>query len=120
MADEAKHEKLRRFTEAALTNPRHPVFQMGMAHSPILQHYALNVMVLEAVKPEDWFTQYPDYTAKLEEVMKLCEAVEETPALAPVIPAESDEVKALKAKVAELEGKLSAVPAPESAAPESA
>lgn len=110
MAEE-KFAKLRRFTEAAISNPRHPVYAVGMARSPILQHYAVNVLTLEAVKAEDWFTQYPDYTAKLEEVMKLCEEDSAAPA-AVTAPEETEEFKALKAKVAELEGRLAALPAP--------
>ena len=110
----ADYVKLKNFIEAALVNPRHPLFQMGMQHSPILQHYAVNVATLGAVTPEQWFKDYPDKTAKLEEVMALCEEQE-----APVKDETHDVLTALKVKVAELETKLAALtPAPVDAATE--
>lgn len=69
----ADTKKLQAFVEAALTDPRHPVFKMGMQHSGLLQHYAVNVNLLGAIRPAQWFEEYPEYTAKLEEVMRLCE-----------------------------------------------
>lgn len=93
----ADHTRLQKFVEAALTNPRHPVYRMGLSHSPILQNYAVNVSLLKAVKPEKWFEQNPDLAAKLNEVMKLCE--QDDPA------APQSEIDALKARVAELEAK---------------
>ena len=74
MAEKKDYSKLKKFVEAAMTNPLHPVFKAGMAKSQILQHYAVNVKVLESVKADDWFVQYPQYTEKLEAVMALCEA----------------------------------------------
>ena len=56
-----------------MTNPLHPVYMAGMARSPILQQYALNVKVFETIKPDQWFIDYPQYTERLEAVMKLCE-----------------------------------------------
>ena len=104
--------KLQKFTEAAIVNPLHPVYQLGLSHSPMLQHYHLNVMTLETIKPEQWFNEYPHYTAALTEVMGLCEAKEEEQA------AEDEEKKALKAQVADLAAKLAALtPAPVPAAP---
>ena len=47
-------KKLIKFIEAALSNPDHPVYRAGMAFSPALQHYALNVSLLGAIKPEQW------------------------------------------------------------------
>jgi len=75
MSDTPKdYGKLKKFVEAALTNPLHPVYRMGMTHSPILQHYAVNVVMLHAVEAEQWFKDYPEKTARLEQVMALCEA----------------------------------------------
>src|SRR3972149_995319 len=94
------HAKLQQFVEAALTNPLHPVYRLGLTHSPILLHYATNVSLLASVKPKDWFTQYPQYTAQLTEVMRLCET-EET-----VVAPPPSEIAALKAKLAELEAQI--------------
>ena len=88
---------LQAFVEAALTNPRHPVFQAGLAKSAILQHYAVNVMMLETIKPEQWFKDYPAWTAKLEEVKRLCETPE---------PAEPDRLAGLEQKIADLTARL--------------
>ena len=104
MADIAK---LQLFVEAALTNPTHPVYKMGMQHSPILQHYAINVSMLQSIKPEQWFKDYPDKTAKLTEVMRLCEEVEATE------DATKDELDTLKSEVAALKAKIIALQNPE-------
>lgn len=113
--------KLRAFVEAALTNAQHPVYQAGMQRSPILQHYAINVMTLQSVKPEDWFAQYPQHVAKLEAVMAECERQstgEPAPAQPPATPvAESAEVKALKDTVAALEARLARLEQPPAAPP---
>ena len=106
MADK-DFSKLRKFVEAAITNPRHPVYKMGLQHSPILQGYAVNVSLLQSMTAEQWFTDYPQNTAKLEEVMKLCE--EEETAQAGVATAEA----ALLKRIEELEAKLAAKPAAE-------
>ena len=97
MSDTAK---LQKFIEAALTNPRHPVYALGMHQSPILQHYAVNVSLLKSLTPEEWVKQYPAHAAKIEEVMALCEA-EQTGAAA--VP---DEIAALKSEIAALKAKL--------------
>ena len=68
------YKKLQSFVEAALTNPRHPVYKMGLQHSPILQHYAVNVSLLQSIPAAQWFADYPDKTARLEEVMAILEA----------------------------------------------
>ena len=47
-------QKLIRFIEAAISNPRHPVYQAGLFRAPALQHYATNVALLCAIKPEQW------------------------------------------------------------------
>ncbi len=95
--------KLQKFVEAALTNPAHPVYKMGMTHSPILQHYAANVTMLESMSGEQWFTDYPDKTARLEEVMKLCEdESEESP------EPETDSLTQLRADVEALKKQMSA------------
>lgn len=95
--------KLQAFVEAATSNPRHPIFQLGMRHSPILQNYAVNVQMLGAVKPEQWFKDNPVHTAKLEEVMKLCEEDEtERAQEAARSGADSERVKTLEAQVATL------------------
>ena len=101
--------KLRNFVEAALTNPRHPVYQMGLTHSPILQHYAVNVMELATIPAERWFADYPQWTAKLAEVMRLCE--EEAAAA----QEQTDETTALKAELAALKAEVEKLkkPAPE-------
>jgi hypothetical protein len=92
--------KLQQFVEAAISNPRHPVYQAGMAKSPALQHYALNVSMLGAVKAEDWFVQYPEWTGKLNEVMVYCEAEQAADAAA-----QTEEQK-LRATVDDLNGKV--------------
>src|SRR3990172_13005570 len=97
--------KLQSFVEAALTNPRHPVYKMGMQHSPILQHYAVNVSLLNALPAKQWFADYPEKTAKLEEVMKLCEE-EETAQT----QTSSPDVAALIKRIDVLEAKLAAKP----------
>lgn len=81
---EHDYRKLQAFLEAALTNPRHPIFTIGFSKSSILQHYATNVVLLQAVKPEQWFNDYPDYVTRLEEAIKILE----TPEPAPVAEAE--------------------------------
>lgn len=84
MDEKKDYTKLKSFVEAACTNPLHPIYKLGMSHSVILQHYAVNVMMLETVKPDQWFSEYPRYTQRLEEVMALCEVVEpEKPAEQP-------------------------------------
>lgn len=75
MPEPKDHTKLQKFVEAALTNPRHPVYP-AMRHSPILQHYALNVKgvgLLNTIEAKDWFEQYPLWTERLEQVMTMCE-----------------------------------------------
>ena len=101
--------KLKKFVEAAVTNPRHPVYKMGLTHSPILQHYAVNVMELATIPAQRWFADYPQWTAKLAEVMRLCEeeAAEKK--------VEADENVALKTEIAALKAKIEELtkPAPE-------
>ena len=94
--------KLQSFVEAAISNPKHPVYKLGLQHSAILQHYAVNVATLESIKPAQWFVDYPDKTAKLEEVMRLCEE-EETA----TTQAQTDFEKLLQ-RVIDLEAKLTA------------
>lgn len=112
--------KLQKFVEAALTNPAHPVYKMGMTHSPILQHYAVNVRLLQGMSGEQWFADYPEKTARLEEVMKLCE--EDTPAPQKVDmtdpdierikrEAEIDAITQLRSDFEELKKQMSAKPA---------
>ena len=110
--------KLTAFVEAALTNPAHPVFQLGLTHSPILQHYAVNVRLLCALTPAQWFEQYPQKRAVIESVMAICEAGDdETDAdEAPAAPAkkaakasdkrESKTVAELRQQVADLSAKV--------------
>lgn len=108
MDDTIDLTKLQKFTEAACSNPRHPVFQLGLQHSPILQHYAINVLALEAIKPMQWFAEYPKETARLAEVMALCEAQDAEKATG------DDEMTTLKAQVADLSAKLAKLtPAPD-------
>ncbi len=83
MADH-DYKKLQAFVEAALTNPKHPIYSIGYAKSPILQHYATNVTLLQAVNPEQWFREYQTWTDKIEEAIKILE----TPEPAPVAEAE--------------------------------
>lgn len=107
MAEVKDYSKLKRFVEAAITNPKHPVYQLGMQHSPILQHYAVNVSTLKTIEAEQWFKDYPNYTEKLEAVMALCEATDEpasdTSAESYEVTQLRDENTKLKARVAELE-----------------
>ena len=63
--------------------------------------------MLESIKAEQWFKDYPTQTAKLEEVMKLCETGEETVNTADPM---AEDLKALKARIAEIEARLSAPP----------
>ena len=67
------YKKLQAFVEAALSNPRHPIYAMGYSKHPMLQHYAINVKMLETIKPEEWFKEYPQHTAVIEELIKACE-----------------------------------------------
>ena len=67
------YKKLQAFVEAALSNPRHPIYAMGYSKHPMLQHYAINVTMLETIKPEEWFKEYPQHTAVIEELVKACE-----------------------------------------------
>jgi hypothetical protein len=76
MADEHDYKRLQAFVEAALTNPRHPLYSIGYAKSELLTHYATNVIALEVIKPEQWFKEYPQYTARLEEAIKILETPE--------------------------------------------
>lgn len=103
----AEVTKLQKFVEAAIVNPLHPVFQLGLSHSPMLQHYHLNVLTLETIKPDQWFVDYPLYTAALTEVMRLCEETEVASA------AEDAEKVELRKLVADLSAKVAALtPAP--------
>ena len=111
------YTKLQKFVEAAITNWNHPVYRLGMSHSPILQHYALNVKmggsgILEVVEPKDWFAQYPEWTAKLEAVMQICE--EDTGTVSTVAEADLAALKAenedLKKKLADKDKKVSNPP----------
>ena len=67
------YKKLQAFVEAALSNPRHPIYAMGYSKHPMLQHYAINVKMLETIKPEEWFKEYPQHMAVIEELIKACE-----------------------------------------------
>lgn len=100
-------KKLQAFVEAALTNPKHPVYAMGMQHSPILQHYAVNVSIMKSVEAEQWFKDYPEKTAKLERVMALCEA--EEPAAATQT---EDETEKLRKENADLKAELAKLKTP--------
>lgn len=102
------NEKLHKFIQAALTNPKHPVFQFR-ATNPILKHYAVNVQMggqglLETITPDDWEKNYPQSAKTMLEVMRLCE---EDAKAAPVSEAHkgSDATAPDPAK-AELERKL--------------
>lgn len=71
MADQPKdYSKLQKFVEAALTNPRHPLFD---ANSQALKYYATNVSLLGTVTPQQFFDQYPRWTTQLESVMNQLE-----------------------------------------------
>lgn len=107
----AEITKLQKFVEAAIVNPRHPVYQLGLSHSPMLQHYHLNVMTLETIAPDQWFKDYPHYTAALTEVMGLCEAQDEEHA------AEDAEKAQLRAQVADLTAKIAALTPPPAQTP---
>src|SRR3990167_5496217 len=107
-----KWAKLKSFVEAALTNPRHPIYEMGLRHSPMLQHYAVNVKgvgLLETITAEEWFESRPAYAAKLRQVIKLCEeAVAEEQAKDPgakLAALEADNA-ALKQRIADMDAKL--------------
>ena len=65
-------QKLTQFVDAAMTNPLHPLFRFNQL--PVLQKYAVNVHMLETITPEQFFKDYPQDAARLEEVMKLVEA----------------------------------------------
>lgn len=111
MSDETKdYSKLKSFVEAAITNPRHPVYQLGMQRSQILQHYALNVKStafsggLAVMESEQWFKDYPQWTQKLTEVMALCEAEPVQEAMTDTKATER--IAALEAQVADLTAKL--------------
>ena len=104
--------KLKSFIEAALTNPRHPIYEMGLRHSPMLQHYAVNVKgvgLLETITAEEWFESRPADAARLQEVMKLCEeAAAEEQAKDPgakLAALEADNA-ALKQRIADMDAKL--------------
>ena len=66
---------LSKFAEAAIKDPLHPVYAVGFAKSVILQRYAVDVMIREVVKPEQFWVDYPDYANRIEEAIKLCEQV---------------------------------------------
>jgi len=105
MADKPlDHAKLQQFVEAALSNPQHPVYRLGLTHSPILQNYAVNVSLMASLKPEDWFAQYPKYTEQLTEVMRLCEAEG---------PDTVDEISTLKAQIAALDARIAKLSKPD-------
>ena len=105
--------KLQKFVEAAISNRHHPVYQAGWSKSPILQHYATNVTMIGSVKPEDWFKQYPQWTAALNEAMVYCETEQAREAAAQTeeqklradVGTLEGTVKALEAKIAALSGK---------------
>ena len=110
--------KLQTFVEAAIDNPKHPVFALGYRHHPALQYYDLNVRTLRAITPAQFFEEQEGgpfrWTPKLEAVMALCETPDqpETPA---TTPAPDGEVAALRKQVEALTAKveaLSAAPAP--------
>ena len=67
------YKKLQTFVEAALTNPKHPIYQMGYSKHPYLQSYALNVTMMETITPQKWFEENEQRTADLAEVMRLCQ-----------------------------------------------
>lgn len=87
MAEEKDYTKLQKFIEAALTNPLHPIYRLGYSKSGMLQSYAINVMMLESIKPAQWFADYPNYVQRLEDVMALCESID------PPNPPKAAEVK---------------------------
>lgn len=98
---EQDNSKRQKFMEAAITNPAHPVYKVGWVRSPVLQHYALNVMQLEYMTPEKWFeTARPDWLEQLDKVIELCEAEVKKENEA------ADELSQLKAEVAALKAKL--------------
>ena len=98
----ADHAKLIKFVDAALTNPLHPLYRFNQLS--VLQKYAINVRVLEAITPEQFMTDYPHEAAKLEEVMKLVEA---DPTLAGELVPAADKVE-LERKLAEAQTALTA------------
>ena len=67
------YKKLQTFVEAALTNPKHPIYQMGYSKHPYLQSYALNVTMMETIAPQKWFEENERRTIDLTEIMRLCE-----------------------------------------------
>lgn len=111
--------KLEKFVEAAISNSNHPVYKAGWSKSSILQHYATNVHMLGAIKPQDWFAQYPDSTIRLNEVMVYCETEQAK------VDAEKSEEQKLRADVDNLTATLatlrtqiaSLTPAPATQAP---
>lgn len=103
--------KLTQFVEAALTNPRHPAYAVGLRHSAALQHYAINVHLLRTMTPEVWEADYPKINPTAYQRVQQALAMLEAEAAGQ--PAADSDVDALRAKVAELEAKLAAlVPAP--------
>lgn len=102
------YSKLQSFIEAAVTNEAHPVYQVGWVRSPILQHYALNVMNFKFLTPKQWFESVShDWVEKVEKVMALCEAGDQEE------QAKADELQALKDEVAALKAQLSKAEASE-------
>lgn len=103
-------KKLQEFVEAATSNPKHPVYQLGLQHSAMLQSYAVNVQMIQSVPAEQWFKDYPEWTAKLAEVMRLCEEDEAELAKATAAAgATVAEVAALRKTVAALEARVAAL-----------
>lgn len=103
------HTKQQKFIEAAVTNEAHPVYKIGWGRSPILQHYALNVMQLRYMTPEKWFeTASLDWRERIDKAIALCEAGEqEEQAKVQAEQARTDEMAALKAEVAALKAQMS-------------
>ena len=102
-------DKLQQFVEAALTNPRHPIYQAGMQRSAILQDYAINVALLKTMSPEQWFKEKAEYTAKLQQVMELCETEAAEQAAA------ADELGQMKMALAALRAELDELKKPKEA-----
>jgi len=105
--------KRQKFIEAACTNPAHPVYKVGWQRSPILQHYALNVLSMQYMKPAQWFeTVAPDWLDRVDKAIALCEAGEQEE------QAKVSELDALKAEVAALKSQMNKAEEPDEPKPD--
>lgn len=124
MSDTIDIPKLKSFVEAAMTNSLHPLYKVGFAQSEILRHYWLNVRTIAAVAPEQWFKDYPKWTAQLAEAMALTEsmaaedAAKAKDAVSPVVAELTAKVNELGSKLAEATAAIAALtPKPADAEP---